>query len=193
MLRFIRGKHSEFSDEELLRRFHDDGNGSWLALLFDRYLELVFGLCLKYLKEESRAEDAVMEIFESLHRKLPDQEVSHFRNWLYSFVRNHCLMALRKENRRPIDSVDPLLVQLPDSEHLLEEAIEANERDLALHDCIGQLNEEQQRCIRLFYLEDHTYKDVARLTQLNLGQVRSHIQNGRRNLKRCMERKARTS
>lgn len=194
MFRFIRGRKSDLSDEELLQRWQERRGDHWLALLFDRYLELTYGLCLRYLKEENRAEDATMMIYQELHRKLSNQEVRHFRNWLYSFVRNYCLMEIRRDQRSSVDWNDPALMHFSETVHQEEEEeLDQLELEAALQDCIRDLKEEQQRCIQLFYLENQTYKEIAKRTQLELGKVRSHLQNGRRNLRRCIEAKARTS
>lgn len=188
MLRFFRTGKSPDSDAELLARFQRGGEAAVLAQLYDRYLELTYGLCLRYLGEATRAEDAVMGIFESLLQKVPDQQIGHFRNWLHSFVRNYCLMQLRRERSTPAHNTLPDDMQIAAELHPIEEWLDAPaDPYVALERCIEQLPDEQRRCIRLFYLEDNTYKGIAELTQLEVGRVRSHIQNGRRNLRQCME------
>ncbi len=194
MLRFFRSRPVEATDAELLERFRRTGQADWLVQLYDRHLELTYGLCLRYLGEETRAEDAVMAIFEELLRKVPEHEIGHFRNWLHTFVRNHCLMQLRRERRSPLENTADGLMQFAENGHLTEEstAFTGEAEGDELRDCLERLPPDQRRCIELFYLEEHSYKGIAEMTQLDLGRVRSHIQNGRRNLRLCLEQKAKT-
>jgi RNA polymerase sigma-70 factor (ECF subfamily) len=179
--------HTELSDTELLDRFRSSGDNHWLGLLFGRYLELTYGVCLKYLRQEADAEDAVMGIFEELVKKVPEHDIREFRPWLYVLARNYCLMELRRRGRHPKREWEAGLVHSELVEHPVFEARE-NGRFEQLEHCLEQLGLPQQTCIRLFYLEGKSYKEIARLQNEALGRVRSHIQNGRRNLRNCMER-----
>lgn len=187
MLRFLRGEKKEESDEVLLERFQQQGEVNALASLFDRYLELVFGLCLQYLKSSDRAEDASMAIYVELQEKLPKHEVRNFRSWLHTFVRNHCLMQLRREKKDVTVNLDPAIMHSAEDWHPIEEEPVTDSRQPALDHCLEQLNEQQKACVQLFYYEGHSYKQIAELRQEAVGKVRSNIQNGRRNLKLCIE------
>lgn len=189
MLRFLRSKPTDLDDATLLARFQRSGKAEDLTPLYERYIELIYGVCLKYLGSSHRAEDAGMEIFEHLLKKLPTQEITNFKSWLQTVSRNHCLMQLRKEKRDPLKNTDELLVHSGPLAHLVEEDTDDKEELLAgLTNCLGQLIEEQRTCVRLFYLEEgNTYKSIADRLELGLGRVRSHIQNGRRNLRICLE------
>jgi RNA polymerase sigma-70 factor (ECF subfamily) len=191
MRRFLRVKKGPRTDQELLAAFRQSGRAEPLAELYDRYLELSYGLCLRYLRTPAAAEDATMEVFEALLRKVPQHEIHNFRSWLHTFVRNHCLMQLRSEGRSPLHNATDDFMQSEPAVHPEEEQPweQRAETRAALTDCIEALKAEQRRCIRLFYLEGYRYKEVAEALQLDLGRVRSHIQNGRRNLKSCMETK----
>lgn len=191
MRRFLRAKKGSQTDTELLAAFRQSGRAELLAELYDRYLDLSYGLCLRYLKDSAAAEDAVMDIFEALLAKVSQHEIQHFRAWLYTFVRNHCLMQLRANGRSPLHRSDGDFMQSEPFVHPEEEQPweQRAETQAALTDCIESLKAEQRQCIRLFYLEDRSYKEVADRLQLELGRVRSHIQNGRRNLRQCMEAK----
>jgi RNA polymerase sigma-70 factor, ECF subfamily len=190
MRRFLRVKKGSQTDQELLAAFRQSGRAELLAELYDRYLELSYGLCLRYLRSPAAAEDATMEVFEVLLRKVPRHEIHNFRSWLHTFVRNHCLMELRANGKSPLRNATDDFMQSEPFVHPEEEQPweRRTETQAALSACIAALNEEQQRCIRLFYLDGYTYKEVAAAVQLELGRVRSHIQNGRRNLKICMEK-----
>ncbi len=195
MLRFLRTgvsrRSSEVDDATLLARFQRSQKAEDLSPLFDRHLELIYGQCLRYLRTPDRAEDATMEIFEHLLRKLPGQSVDNFRNWLQSVARNYCLMQLRKDKRDPLENSGELLVHSEPFEHPVSELEEEkDEQSRQLAACLGELPEQQRRCIQRFYLEEgQTYKSIATSLELEVGRVRSYIQNGRRNLRICLETK----
>ena len=176
-------------DAELLAAFKTSGDATDLLPLYERHAELIYALALRYLGTPQRAEDAGMEVWSLLLEKLPHHEVTNFRSWLQTTVRNHCLMQLRREKRDPLRQTTDELVQ---SDRLLHPGYDGAgqpDPDLRpLHRCLKQLRAEQARCIRLFYLrEGESYRSIAERLQLTVGQVRSHIQNGRRNLKICLE------
>jgi RNA polymerase sigma factor (sigma-70 family) len=183
---FLKKAKSEKTDEELLLLYQADHDLEWLSSLFLRYASLVYGVCLKYLRNREDAQDAVMQIHEKLIESLLKHQVTQFRSWLYVFARNHCLMQLRTRKGRnheemPISLVENGLSLHPAEDSALESDLERLER------CIGRLVGEQQRCVQLFYLEEQCYKDISRVTGFDLGRVKSYIQNGKRNLKICME------
>ena len=190
-------KSDDRSDEQLARRYQATGDQATLGQLYSRYLELIYGLCLHYFKDAARAEDATIDIYEELQRKLPDHEVDNFRPWLYRLARNHCLMVLRRsashlDPRSQSVATGELLaadMQLADNSHLVNEA-ERKERLLtALSNCTDTLPQVQQECISRFYLSGESYAEIAATLKLSLNKVRSAIQNGRRNLKICLEGK----
>lgn len=150
-------------------------------------MHLVFGLCLKYLKDQAKSEDAVMQIFESLIKKLRLHHVDNFKSWLYSVSRNHCLMQLRASNK-DIIAIDESFMESAEIQHQeIDKEIQEEKLQL-LEKCIRELNPEQQQSVRLFYLEEKCYKDIADITGFEIKKVKSYIQNGRRNLKICMEK-----
>lgn len=189
MLRFFNPRSSELSDEVLLARYQTSGELAWLGQLFERYAELVYGVCLKYCRDEQEAEDAAMAVFEQLVTKAREHEVHNFKSWLHVLTKNHCLMQLRKASRNREESFEPHLMHLADDRHHTIEITEDNGQMKGLNDCMDQLPEEQRQCVQAFYLEGHSYKEIAEARQEELGRVRSYIQNGRRNLKICMEKK----
>jgi len=173
-----------------LRDYRKTGDLQLLGRLYEPYMPLVYGLCLKYYKDEAKSEDAVMQIFESLVSKLRIHEVTNFKSWLYTLARNHCLMDLRTDSRINTVAIEDYLVESDIFLHQQDSGERIPEEQLVLMEsCLQELNDEQQRCIRLFYLEQKCYKEVADITGYDLNKVKSHIQNGKRNLKICMERK----
>jgi len=194
MLRLLRQKAApsqKAPDADLLARFQRSGVAEDLLPLYERHAELIYALCLRYLGSPQRAEDAGMEIWAVLMDKLPKHEIGNFRSWLQTTVRNHCLMQLRREKRDPLQQTDGTLVQSDRLLHLKDEPDHQNEDTRSLYHCLRQLKEDQRRCVRLFYLsEGESYQSIAKEMNLSVGTVRSHLQNGRRNLKICLERQA---
>jgi RNA polymerase sigma-70 factor (ECF subfamily) len=174
------------SDNDLIQQFKS-GEQSALGILFTRYTSLVFGTCLKYLKDRDESKDAVMQIFEKLNQSLIRHEIDNFKSWLYVLARNHCLMQLRARKGKETKEITPNLMESAYMLHLDNEP-EMEENLSKLERCIEELGIEQQRCVRLFYLQERCYKDVAIETGFELSHVKSFIQNGKRNLKLCMER-----
>ena len=175
-------------------RFRLSGDKDALGTLYLRYMELVYGVCLKYLGDPESARDAVMDIYEHINKKLPFHEVENFSAWLYMVSKNHCLQGLRRKNNLLTVSLDDPVMQNGQEVHHLDEdfelEIEADTSD-QLHDCINQLPENQKICIRMFYFEKKSYADIRDITGQSMDHVRSQIQNGRRNLKKCIQTKQR--
>ena len=177
---------SELTDNELIDQFKS-GEQSALGILFTRYTSLVYGTCMKYLKDRDESKDAVMQIFEKLNQSLRQHEVSNFKSWLYVSARNHCLMYLRSRKGKEMKEITSNLMESDYVLHLENEP-EMEQNLTKLEKCIEELGQEQQQCVRLFYLQEKCYKDVSDETGYELGKVKSFIQNGKRNLKICMER-----
>ena len=183
---------ASLSDARLIDAYVSEGNMDSFGLLFERYTHLVFGVCMKYLKNTYEAEDAVMGIFEKLMSDLKTHEVRDFKNWLYRVSKNHCLMILRK--RKIKDRVDGEISQdihQEFMEKLFGEHLPIKETDeegilISLRNSINALGEEQRRCIEMMYLENKSYQEIASETGYDLKKVKSYIQNGKRNLKNML-------
>lgn len=182
----MRGRDTSHSDEDLVRLYQADGRLDWLSTLYLRYSSLVYGVCLKYLKDREEAQDAVMQIFERLVTTLPHHKVDRFRSWLYVLARNHCLMQLRQHRNRPFNELTPLLMENGVPEHP-EQEIMLHQDSQKLEKCLQLLARPQQQCIMLFFFEEKCYKDISQVTGYDYKQVKSNIQNGKRNLRICME------
>jgi len=175
------------SDEALLKAFKESADQQMLAQLYLRYTDLVYGVCLKYLKEGEAAKDAVMNIYHELLIKLQSHEVENFKGWLYVVAKNHCLIQLRKEKKMVTVEFTPAVMQSEDFTHL-DNVLEKENELKKLEFCIENLPDEQKQSIRLFYLENKCYNEIVDTTGFEWNKVRSLIQNGRRNLKICMEK-----
>jgi len=181
-------KHSAADDQELLNLYRASGDTGILAELYQRYMDLLYGVCLKYLKQPEPAKDAVMAVFEELVSKLKKHEPTHFKGWVYTVTKNYCLMQLRSASNIHSRTLDPELMQLTEEVHL-NGVFEKEENLNRLTECLETLSAEQKTSVELFYLQEKCYKDIAAVTGLEWNKVRSLIQNGRRNLKICMEQK----
>lgn len=179
---------SAFPDEELLQQYRDSGDSVYFGELYNRYIPLVYGVCLKYLRDTDQSQDAVMQIFENLLLKISQYDIEVFRTWLYSVVKNHCLQVLRKENREINIDFTASLMEFDEVLHLLEDDDTDNERMDALKNCLEKLPEQQRTVIIRFFMEEMSYADIVDHTEYNLNQVKSYIQNGKRNLKICIEK-----
>jgi len=176
----------KLSDAELVLAYKQSGDVNLVGTLYQGYMDLVYGVCLKYLKNPENAQDSVISIFEELVTKLQKHDVDNFKAWLYTLAKNHCLMRLRSEKRQIVVNVDVELMQSDENVHLNGE-LEKEENFKKLDYCLGQLQEEQRKVIELFYMQGKCYNEIAELTGMEWNQVRSYIQNGRRNLKLCMD------
>ena len=176
----------EVSDTELVDQYRGSKDLSTLGNLYNRYMDMVYGVCLKYLKEPENAQDSVMMIFEELITKLQKHEVDNFRSWLYTLAKNHCLMRLRSEKKSTTVKIAEEFVQSEENLHL-QDVLDREEHFKQLEHCMEQLTTDQRKVIELFYLQNKCYNEIAAETGLEWNNVRSYIQNGRRNLKICME------
>ena len=176
------------TDAELISLYKKTNDLKVLGQLYQRYMDLVYGVCLKYLKESERAKDAVMNIFEELTVKLKKHEVENFKSWLYQVAKNHCLMQLRIPRNFKTVELPESLMQSGENVHL-DGVLEKEEKLQRLEYCLTTLSEDQRKAVQLFYIEGKCYNEIVELMGQEWKQVRSHIQNGRRNLKICMEKK----
>jgi RNA polymerase sigma factor (sigma-70 family) len=185
---FLKKTHNtEISDKQLVSDYKSTGDLAVLGELYQRYMELVYGVCLKYYKEPEAAKDSVMQIFEELVSKLKKHEVDNFRAWLHQLAKNHCLMQLRTPKNLKTVEFKMEIMQSKEVVHL-NGVLDKEENFKKLEFCMGTLAGDQQEAIRLFYLEGKCYNEIVEITGQEWNQVRSSIQNGRRNLKICMEK-----
>ncbi len=180
-------KQKNLSDEDLLKLYLLDGDLNHLGDLYQKHSEMVYYVCLRYFKETERSKDAVMQIFEELIDKVKKQDIQDFPRWLYVVSKNHSLMALRSaKNKQEI--VTDNFVEFSMNLHQEENYQEREEQLLRLESCLDTLIEKQKKSIQLFFIEQKCYKEVVEITGFSMNDVKSYIQNGKRNLKNCMER-----
>ena len=181
--------YKDLHDQELLEQFYADHNNEWLGILLQRYTLLLLGVSMKYLKNEEEAKDSVQQIFLKVIQELQKYKVEFFKSWLYMVAKNHCLMKIRERQGKITAEINDKLTTKPEEETDLQ-AIADNEQTLELMELsLKELNREQQQCVTLFYLQKKSYQEVSAETGYSLLQVKSHIQNGKRNLKILIEKK----
>ena len=174
------------TDELLLKRYLSTGDLNLLGKLYQNHAAMVYYVCMKYLQDSELSKDAVMQIFEELIVKVKKQEIRNFGSWLHIVSRNYCLMQLRAGKKMQQVSFDDV-VEFPADLH--QEEVGAKEKQLtALERCVEQLPEKQKQSIDLFFLKEKCYKEIVDDTGYSLNDVKSYIQNGKRNLKICMDK-----
>ena len=180
-------KYQHISDTELLNRFYADHDNEWLGILLERYTMLLLGVSMKYLKHEEEAKDAVQQVFLKAINEMHKYKVEYFKSWIYMIAKNHCLMKLRDKGKYSVEINERIMtapVEPEEQNAYIEKDKKLDNMELALQ----QLNSEQQLCVTLFYLQKMSYQEITQQTNFDLLQVKSHIQNGKRNLKLIMER-----
>lgn len=180
-------------DAELVALYKSLNNSEIVGILFERHTVMVFGICMKYLRDEDEAQDAVMLIFEKLLEDLKKHEVENFKSWLHSVARNHCLMHIRSAKSR----TEKLKEYKKDETAVMESSFfphPEGEKDKEvmlqqLEECLKKLNEQQRLSVELFFLKEKSYQEVSGMTGYSMNEVKSFIQNGKRNLTNCMGEK----
>lgn len=170
-------------DEELLLRYSTTADTFWLGIVLQRYTTLLLGVAMKYLRNLEHAEDAVQQVCLKVLTQFPKEPVQNFKGWLYIVMRNHCLQILKDQHTFPQENDYPLQLIADENEPIEAEEIDEN----LLHEALSSLKDHQQQVIRLFYLEEKTYAEIMEITGYNFTQVKSYIQNGKRNLKLYLE------
>lgn len=179
--------YHNYSDSELIALYKAERNKAAFGTLYQRHAHLVFGVCMKYLKNRDDAEDAVMQIFEKLLADILKHEIQEFRFWVHTVAKNHCLMHLRKEqsmlkHQNQLNKDAGLIMDFSEDAHLDKnewKEVQLNEMNNAL----TKLNEQQRICVELFYIHDKSYQQIVEQTGYTMNEVRSFIQNGKRNLR----------
>lgn len=182
-------KHAHITDQELLERFYADRDNEWLGILLQRYTLLLLGVCMKYLKNEEESKDSVQQVFLKVIQELHKYKVEYFKSWLYMVAKNHCLMKIRdKQGKMAAELTERHSATA--AEESDTQALQQNDHTLSLmEEGLKELNPEQQQCVTLFYLQKKSYQEVAEETGYSMLQVKSYIQNGKRNLKNWIEKK----
>lgn len=188
-LRFLKNitKVESQDDLTLVASYQQSGDLAILGTLYNKYMHLVYGVCFNYFKDEELSKDAVMQIFEELVTKVRVHQILNFKSWLHVLARNYCLMALRKQAKNTTVSLDDNFMESDSFLHLDVEDVKEQKLN-TMEKCMETLSEEQRVSVDLFYLQEKCYREVADITGYDMLKVKSYIQNGKRNLKICIEK-----
>lgn len=181
--------YKELTDQELLDQFYADHDNEWLGILLQRYTLLLLGVCMKYLKNEDEAKDSVQQVFLKVIQELHKYKVEYFKSWLYMVAKNHCLMRLREKQGKITAEINEKLTAQPHEETDRQQLVTNDHTLTVMEESLKELNPEQRQCVTLFYLEKKSYQEISDTTGYSLLQVKSYIQNGKRNLKIMIEKK----
>ena len=181
------GKYHDISDSELLAKFYEDHDNEWLGILLQRYTMLLLGVSMKYLKNEEEAKDCVQQVFLKAINELHKYRVEYFKSWIYMIAKNYCLMQLRDKGKHTAE-INEKLMGAADENEEKDKFVEKDRVLTNMAQALQQLNKEQQLCVTLFYLEKKSYQEITEMASYSLMQVKSHIQNGKRNLRLLMEK-----
>ncbi len=184
---FIKGnKKSDLSDEALIDGFKKDNDNSYIAELYNRYIHLVYGVCIKYLKDKDHSKDIVMQVFEKILMDVNKYNINNFKYWLHTVTKNACLRELQKnKNTNSIEGIE--LAGEDQSEDEAQRSIVREKYLKILPQIILRLKKEQKICVELFYLQNYSYQQICEQTSFSEKQVKSYIQNAKRNLKIALE------
>ena len=186
------GKYAHMTDKELLAKYHIDDDNRWLGILLQRYTLLLLGVCMKYLKNEDDAKDSVQQIFLKVIGELQKYKVEYFKSWLYMVAKNHCLMKLRgRQSKMPVELTENMTAAQEETTDW-QEMVQNDWTLETMETSLKELNPEQQHCVTLFYLEKKSYREISDITGFTSLQVKSYIQNGKRNLRILIEKKLNT-
>jgi RNA polymerase sigma factor (sigma-70 family) len=182
-------KYQHITDQELLEQFYADHNNEWLGILLQRYTLLLLGVSMKYLKNEEEAKDSVQQIFLKVIQELQKYKVEYFKSWLYMVAKNHCLMKLRDRQGKMTAEINERLTAKPEEETDKQKLLQNDHTLDLMESALKELNPEQEQCVTLFYLQKKSYQEISESTGYTMLQVKSYIQNGKRNLKILIEQK----
>ena len=182
-------KYKHISDQQLLENFYADHDNEWLGILLPRYTLLLLGVCMKYLKNEEEAKDCVQQVFLKAITELHKYKVEYFKSWIYMVAKNHCLMKIRDGHGKvPVELTERYMTTAEDS--LEENTLLQNDYTIeVMAEALQELSAEQHQCVTLFYLQKKSYQEISDQTGFSMMQVKSYIQNGKRNLKLSIEKK----
>ena len=185
-------QYNHIPDAQLLAYFYADKNTEWIGMLLERYTLLLLGVCMKYMKNEEEARDCVQQVFLKVLTDLSKHRVDYFKSWLYTVAKNHCLMKLRSEQGKHTTELTEKWESVPQQDEK-GTLVEKEKNYTMLEEALAELNAEQRECIQLFYLQKNSYQQISEKTGYSLMQIKSFIQNGKRNLRLLMEKKGKLS
>ncbi len=182
--------YNELSDQELLQLYRIRQNKECLGILLQRYTLLLLGVCLKYLKNEETAKDAVQQIFTKVIIEAEKYPITHFKSWLYTVTRNHCFTQLRnKVYELPEEALEKNGNHFSTQEDGQDQVIEKDKLLGQMEEALNEIQPNQRECVSLFYIEQKSYQQIHQITGYTLLQIKSYIQNGKRNIRLLLDKR----
>lgn len=185
-------QYNHIPDATLLDYYYNDHNPEWIGILLQRYTLLLLGVCMKYMKDEDEAKECVQQVFLKVLTELSKHKVDYFKSWLYTVAKNHCLMKLRSSQGKKWKELTEKTEVITGNEDV-HRFVEDEKTFKRLEEALEELSLEQRQCVILFYLHKYSYQQISDKTGFSLMQVKSYIQNGKRNLKLLMDQKGKTT
>jgi RNA polymerase sigma-70 factor (ECF subfamily) len=186
-------KYKHITDQQLLENFYADQDNEWLGILLTRYTLLLLGVCMKYLKNEEEAKDCVQQIFLKAITELHKYKVDYFKSWIYMVAKNHCLMKIRDRHGKLAVELTERYISAAEEEIDQKNLFQTDYAIELMTEALKELSAEQQQCVTLFYLQKKSYQEISDQTGFSMMQVKSYIQNGKRNLRLSIEKKLKTN
>lgn len=180
-------RYNHITDAGLLELYYTGKNQEWIGILLERYTILLLGVCMKYLKDENEAKDCVQQIFLKVLTEVGKYRIDYFKSWLYMVAKNHCLMRLRDRGAKGVKELSDHQAAAAEADK--QELISNEKTYELLEEALNELSEEQRQCVILFYLKKNSYQQISEKTGFSMMQVKSYIQNGKRNLKILLDKK----
>jgi RNA polymerase sigma-70 factor (ECF subfamily) len=182
-------KYKHITDQQLLDNFYADQDTGWLGILLPRYTLLLLGVCMKYLKNEEEAKDCVQQVFLKAITELKKYKVEYFKSWIYMVAKNHCLMKIRDSHGKTPVELTERYMSASEEETDLQRLLQNDHTIELMSESLKELSPEQEQCVILFYLQKKSYQEISDETGFTMMQVKSYIQNGKRNLRLLIEKK----
>lgn len=177
------------SEQRLVARARRGDAGAF-EVLVNTHAQYVFNLALRVLRDPQEAEDVAQESFLRAWQGLPGfRGEARFSTWLYRIVTNLCYNRLPalKQQLHALDTDDAAL-HLPDSRPPAEGIVLQRELQARLHEAIAGLPDSYRLLITLRHLQGMKYHEIAEVTGMPLGTVKTGIFRARRQLRAVLER-----
>jgi RNA polymerase sigma-70 factor (ECF subfamily) len=177
---------AKLSDEDILQKYQVSFEAEYIGELFRRYVPLLYGIGLKYLQSADKAQDAVMQLFETITTQTPLNEIKEFKTGICTLMKNRCLQTLHENHQeKPADSQTNTIEQHEILSIFEKEQTDEKRRMLQMQ--VKKLPVEQRIPIIRFFTDEMSYMDIADSTGHKLKQVKGLIGDGMQNLKTYME------
>ncbi len=175
----------QMTDDQCLKRIAA-GEEEPFQVLFERYGELVFGYCVKLLKDRERAEDASQEAWVKIIKNANKYECQgKFRAWLLQITRNTCFSLFRDLKKNRTEDVSDHEIEDMSQKSILD-LMSAEENKAKLKKCIEDLPENQRLALLVWMTEDKSYEEIAEHMQTSVSAVKSLLFRSRQSLKEML-------